>query len=166
MGGASEAAFTWDQLIDCALNGQLRVQRTVSVEDGHMVAQPEVQSSEGGQGLQGRSVRCTTVKEGEPRDSDLEALAAANCQIEADLGGLDIEEPAGGGEHTGNGARTAGFYADDGTSVEVESLGSTSSSMAGLSYVQVHHSASHSAQIRKSCWLFATYISPAPTFSP
>ena len=41
MGGASEAAFTWDALIDGALNGQLRVRRTVSVEDGHMVALPE-----------------------------------------------------------------------------------------------------------------------------
>lgn len=41
VGGASEAAFTWDALIDGALNGQLRVKCTVSVEDGHMVALPE-----------------------------------------------------------------------------------------------------------------------------
>ena len=41
VGGGSEAAFLWDQLLDGVLNGPTRARRTVSVEDGHMVALPD-----------------------------------------------------------------------------------------------------------------------------
>ncbi len=41
MGGGSEAAFLWDQLLDGVLNGPARPRRAVSVEDGHMIALPD-----------------------------------------------------------------------------------------------------------------------------
>ena len=41
VGGGSEAAFLWDQLLDGVLNGPARPRRAVSVEDGHMIALPD-----------------------------------------------------------------------------------------------------------------------------
>ena len=41
VGGGNEAAFLWDQLLNGVLNGPARPRRTVSVEDGHMVALPD-----------------------------------------------------------------------------------------------------------------------------
>ena len=138
VGGASEAAFTWDQLIDGALNSQLRVKRTISVEDGHIIVQPaEVQDPEGG--LQDSGDRCGANEAGEAPDGDQAALAAANGRVEAELGTPQAAEPAGGARQAGHGASTA----DDGASDESESsLGSISSSNAALSYVQVRAFAS------------------------
>jgi hypothetical protein len=41
VGGGSEAAFLWDQLLNTVLNGPVLARRTVSVEDGHIVALPD-----------------------------------------------------------------------------------------------------------------------------
>ena len=137
MGFASEAAFAWDALIDGELNGRLRVKRTVSVEDGHMVALPE-ESQE-------HIIHRATRIEGEPESPALEGSAhdlGSPIPRAEDTGGADLWR-----QQVGAAASQAGGGAETGSATDSES----SSIVGPQSYVQVRPLWPHGAGAALVC---------------